>query len=231
MNFAAGVAVDGGGNIYVAYTGQDEILEATAANRNGLPVVTGLNFGAGVAVDGAENIFIADTDNNAIKELPHAFVDPTPKLEGLAAGDDSLPTVLPTSANLLGPFAPTTDQSWLTVTGVTNGVVSFSFTANAGPARTAHIIVLGLSIPIIQGVIGTPPSLTGVRLLENESVELAFTNVPSAAFTVLCTTNLSLPVSAWTAIGAPVETSPGQYQVTDPQPVTGRRFYTVRSPY
>jgi hypothetical protein len=190
-----------------------------------------LSFGAGVAVDDERNVYIADTDNDAIKELPYAFVDPTARLEGLTAGNDSLPPILPVTVNLVTPFAPTTDQSWLTITGVTNGVVSFSFTSNTGPARTANIVVLGQSIRIIQGTIGLPPSLTDVRLQESGALELAFTNVPSAAFSVLCTTNLSLPVSEWTAIGAPVEGPPGQYQITDTQPITSQRFYIVRSPY
>ena len=49
-------------------------------------------------------------------------------------------------ANLSGPFAPASDQPWLTITGVTNGVVSFSFTDIApATSRVAHINVLGSS--------------------------------------------------------------------------------------
>ena len=103
-----------------------------------------------MAVDGAGNVYIADTGDNAIKELPHAFVDPTARSESLAAGNDALPVVLPATENLLAPFAPTSDQPWLTITGITNGVVSFSFTANTGPSRTAHITLLGQTIPVTQ---------------------------------------------------------------------------------
>jgi hypothetical protein len=101
-------------------------------------------------VDGGGNIYVADTENNAIKELPYAFVDGTPKAETLAAGNDDLPVVLPATENLLPPFAPTSDQSWLKITGITNDVVSFSFTA-ASSNRTAHITLLGSTIPITQG--------------------------------------------------------------------------------
>jgi hypothetical protein len=94
-------------------------------------VSSGLTQPGAVAVDGTGNVYIADTGDSAIKELPYAFVDPTPKLEGLGADNDALPEVLPATENLLALFAPTSDRSWLTITGITNGVVSFSFTAAA----------------------------------------------------------------------------------------------------
>jgi hypothetical protein len=138
---------------------------------------------------------------------------------------------LPVTINLLAPFAPTSDQSWLSITGITNGVVSFSFTANAGPSRTAHIALLGQSIPITQGVIGTPPTLTSVQRLGNGVLQFAFTNNPSAVFTVLSATNLSLPLSNWTVVGAATNIASDVFQFTSP-PTTNdpQRFYQVRSP-
>ena len=62
--------------------------------------------------------------------------------------------VLPTTANLTGPLAPVSDSPWLTITGVTNGVVSFAFTDNPMTVRAAHIALLGQSIPVIQ--MGSP---------------------------------------------------------------------------
>jgi hypothetical protein len=228
----ASVSVDGSGNIYVADTGDNAIKIWTAANNTVTTLVSsGLSGPVGVAVDGAGNVYIADTGNDAIKELPYAFVDPTPKLEGLDAGSDALPAVLPITENLLPPFAPVSDQPWLTITGVNNGVVSFSFTANTGPARTANITLLGQSIPITQGVIGTPPTLSGLQMLGNGVFQFAFTNTPSAAFTVVSTTDLSLPMSSWTVVGAPSNTASGMFQFTS-QPTTNdsQLFYGVRSP-
>jgi DNA-binding beta-propeller fold protein YncE len=227
-----GVAVDGAGNVYIADTVNNAIKEWTVANNTVTTLVSaGLTHPFGVTVDGTGNVYIADTYNSAIKELPYAFVDLTPRLEGLAAGHDALPTVLPVTENLLPPFAPTSDQPWLTITGITNGVVSFSFTANTGPARTANITLLGQTIPITQGVIGTPPTLTGLQMPGNGVFQFAFTNTPSAAFTVLSTTNLSLPLSNWTVVGTASNTAPGQFQFTS-QPTTNDplRFYRVRSP-
>jgi sugar lactone lactonase YvrE len=232
LYFPEGVAVDGLGNVYIANTSDGTIKKWTAANGNVTTLVTsGLFYPFGVAVDGTGNVYIADTDDNAIKELPNAFVDPTARLESGVAGSDALPVVLPATENLLPPFAPTSDQSWLTITGITNGVVSFSFTANTGPARTANITLLGQTIPITQGVIGTPPTLTGAQMLGNGVVQFVFSNTPGASFTVLSTTNLSLPLSNWTVAGTASNTAPDVFQFTSP-PTTNdaQRFYSVRSP-
>jgi hypothetical protein len=227
-----GVAVDRGGNVYIADETYDTIREWTAANSNVVTLVSsGLKDPEGVAVDGAGNVYIANTGDNSIRELPHSFVDTTPKVEGLDAGSDSLPPVLPVTENLLPPFAPTCDQSWLTIDGITNGVVSFSFTTNSGPARTAHITLLGQSIAITQETIGTPPILTGAQILDNGALQFNFTNIQDASLTVLSSTNLSLPLSDWTVVGTASNIASGQYQFTS-QPVTNNSqlFYSIRSP-
>jgi sugar lactone lactonase YvrE len=153
---SAGVAVDGGGNVYYVdrHVANSEIREWQAASGAVTTLVpSGLGAPAvyGLAVDGADNVYLADSFNHAIKELPHAFVDPTAKIEAMSAGTDALPVVLPATANLTGPFAPVSDSAWLTITGITNGVLSFAFTADASLTnRTAHITWLGQSIPVTQ---------------------------------------------------------------------------------
>jgi DNA-binding beta-propeller fold protein YncE len=234
LNEPKGVAVDGGGNVYIADTGNNAIKEwAAAGNIVTAMVSSGLSAPSGVAVDGAGNVFIADAGNGAIKELPHAFLDPTPKSEGLAAGSDALPAVVPASENLLPPFAPTSDQSWLTITGVADGVVSFSFLANTGPSRTARITLLGQSIAITQGGVATPVTmtLTGAQILDSGGFQLSFTGTPGASFTVLSSTNLSVPLNNWTVVGAATSVAPGQFQFTSPPATNNSQcFYVVRSP-
>jgi len=161
-----GVAVDGAGNVYIAASGNEAVQKWTAASNSVSTLVSsGLNSPNGVAVDGAGNVYIADTSNNAIKELPYAFVNPSAKLESAVAGDEALPVVLPATANLLGAFSPTSDQSWLTIDGSTNGVVSFSFAGNPGPNRTADITLLGQTILVLQSgptfSLGTTARLEG----------------------------------------------------------------------
>ncbi|MGA2244575.1 MAG: hypothetical protein ABSH48_06235 [Verrucomicrobiota bacterium] len=81
FNFPAGVAVVGGGNIYVADTRNDTIrmmttngVVSTVAGSAGLAGSTDgtngaarFNNPAGVALDGAGNLYVADTGNNTIR--------------------------------------------------------------------------------------------------------------------------------------------------------------------
>jgi DNA-binding beta-propeller fold protein YncE len=225
------VAVDGSGNVYVADTGNGAIKKWTAANNTvNLLISSGLSYPYGVGVDSAGNLYIADTDNQAIKELPRSFVDPTPKLEGLAAGTDVLPMVLPATTDLLPPFAPTTGQPWLTIGGIANGVVDFDF-AGTSTNRTANITMLGQIIPVSQSAIGTPPTLIRVQMLAEGVLQFDLTNNPSASFTVLSATNLSLPLSNWAVVGTATNIGSGVFQFTSPPTINDpQRYYGVRSP-
>jgi streptogramin lyase len=233
VTLPGGVAVDGAGNIYVAPAGSHGIEEWMAASDTLATIGSRYptTFLSGVAVDHLGNVYIADIANTSISEVPYAFVDPTPRFESGAAGSDALPVVLPITANLSWPFAPTNDQPWLTIIGVTNGVVNFSFTSNlTGSNRTANISLLGQTIPITQSYI-LPPLLTGGKILGNGAFQFGFSNSQTVSFTVLSTTNLSLPLTNWTVLGAPSNIAPGVFQFTG-QPMANdpQRFYTVRSP-
>ena len=226
-----GVTVDGAGNVFIADTFHNAIKEWRAASNTVTTLVASGSLRPGsVAVDGTGNVYIADGGNNAVKELPRAFVDPTMRWAGPAAGSDVLPVVLPATANLLAPFAPTSDQAWLSITGITNGVVSFAFSANTGSTnRTANITLLGQPISITQAGLG--PTLVGSTLLGNGMFQFAFSNNDlGASFTVLTTTNLSLPMSNWTVAGPATNTAPGLFQFSTGTTDTPQGFYRVRSP-
>jgi hypothetical protein len=157
----SGVAVDGAGNVYFSDGADNTIKEWIAASGLVSPLVsTGLDTPNGVAEDGAGHVHFADSHNNAIKTLTRAFVPGDFVSEGAAAGSDHLLPVLPTGQSLTGLFAPRSDQSWLTLDASADGVVHFSFTANTGVARTAHITLLGQSITMTQAAPRVTPSLT-----------------------------------------------------------------------
>jgi hypothetical protein len=72
---------------------------------------------------------------------------------------------------------------------------------------------------------------TGATVQSDGTFQFFFTNSPGAMFNVLASTNPALPLNNWTALGGLVETSPGQFQFTDPQATNyARRFYLLRAP-
>ncbi len=221
------VALDGSGNLYVADGANSAIKKWTAFNNTVSNIVTGLASPFGITVDSAGNIYF--TDGSHLKEIPHAFVDPSAKIEPPAAGSDVLPGVVPANLNLRDPFTPTSDQTWLTITGVTNGVVSFSF-AEAVSTRTAHINLLGQSIAVTQVVPLPTPISISASMVTPGVFQLQFTNgLPTASFTVLASTDLSLPVDEWTELGTATNAN-GVLQFTDTSATNGTRYYQIRSP-
>jgi hypothetical protein len=174
-----GVAVDGSGNVYFDISGpiSPRVIRKWVASSNTSTTLASVYVSYGVAVDGAGNVYFSDYNNNAVKEVPRAFVDATARSEGPAPGTDVLPMVLPATANLLAPFAPTSDQPWLAVTGVANGVVSFAFDINTtGTDRSAHLTVLGQPISVAQS--------TGLIIITSQPASLAVCVGVPAIFSV-----------------------------------------------
>jgi sugar lactone lactonase YvrE len=225
-----GSAVDGSGNVYLAdFNSGGCVWKWTAASGTVAKIASGLTYPYAVAVDGDGNVYIGSATNVPAQELPRAFVDPTPRVESSGAGSDALPAVLPLSANLRAPFAPTSDQPWLTITGTAGGVVSFAFTANhTGTNRIAHIGLLGKTIPITQTV---PFSLANPQRLANGTFQFSFTNTQASSFRIWTATNVALPPAQWTPLGAPASNGLGWFEFSDPQGTDSpQRFYRVSTP-
>ncbi|HXM39618.1 MAG TPA: BACON domain-containing carbohydrate-binding protein, partial [Bryobacteraceae bacterium] len=160
LNDPTGVAVDGLGSVYTADTGDIAIKEWNAGSQQVATLASaGLNSPMGTAVDAQGNIYVADTENNAIEKLTPAWLalSATSLNETYQAGTDSVTAlVLPASV----PLTATSDQSWLTVTGIAGGIIGVSFPSNiAAASRTAHIAVLGLQVTVTQNA-DTPANLT-----------------------------------------------------------------------
>ena len=65
----------------------------------------------------------------------------------------------------------------------------------------------------------------------NGSFRFTFTNVANTAFSVLATTNISLPSTNWTVLGTATNAGGGIYQFTDPNAAgLPQRFYQLRGP-
>jgi sugar lactone lactonase YvrE len=227
-----GVTVDASGNVFLTDNGLVKEWTPSSQSVRTLFDSGGAIYANGIAVDGADNLYFIDTIASRIMELPRAFVDATPRFENGFAGSDSLPPILASNSSHLDPPQPTSDQSWLTITGITNGVVSFAFTTNPGTTtRIAHITVLGVSVSINQTVPLTRPLLTNLLRSTGGSFQFSFTNNPNATtFNVLATTNLALPLSQWTIIGQPTHKSGMLFEFVDTSPGNASRFYAVVSP-
>ncbi len=229
------VAVDARGNVYFTDSAASTVKEWMAVGTNVITLVSaGLNTPQGVGVDDAGNVYIADSITFAIEELPRAFVDPTAKSEGGFGGNDCMPPVLPATANLLDPFAPVSDQPWLTITGITNGIVRFAFTETL-TNRTGTITLLGQSIEIAQtasaAVAVVAPVISGAQLGGNGVFSFAFSNNSAASFTVWSTTNPALPMANWTWAGTPTNQGSGLFNFSAPVSTNEpQRFYRVSSP-
>jgi len=204
LNTPTDVAVDGAGNVYIADFRNNAIKEWNATTQQVTTLVSPgqLGYGAGigpggVAVDAAGNVYIADYGHNALKELVKAYVPGSPVSEPGGVGSDALAAVLPTTQALTGVFAPSSDQSWLTIGTTANGVVNFSFTANTGTVpRTAHITLLGQQITVTQdgspqfAVTASTPETAGTAFDITVTAEDALGNVtPGYTGTVTFTTS------------------------------------------
>ena len=143
-----GVAVDGSGNVYIGDGGNHAIKKWSASTQQVTTVASeGLVYPHGMAVDAAGNVYIGDSVGGAVRKLTFGFVGPATLAETANAGSDSLLPVLPAGI----PLTASSDQPWLTIGTVVNGVVNFTFAANTTPlTRTAHIRVLGQDLTITQ---------------------------------------------------------------------------------
>jgi len=76
-----------------------------------------------------------------------------------------------------------------------------------------------------------PITLVQPKMLPGGACQFAFTGVPNRTNTMLATTDLGLPLSNWTELGAVPEFAPGLFLFSDPQATNhSQRFYRVRSP-
>ena len=114
-----------------------------------------------------------------------------------------------------------------------DSVTSFLATDQRGKPR---LIGAHVDAGAVEGIYSTagPGRLTGLSRLADGSIKLTFTNFTDQQFVTLASTNLALPESKWTQIGAVIESpaGSGQFQFTDPQAAGNypRRFYRVKTP-
>jgi hypothetical protein len=111
----------------------------------------------------------------------------------------------------------------------------YAWSANCGWISVSNTFAY-VQTDSIRPAVPTPPQLVEFAFAPGSGLSFNFTDIPGASFTVHASTNVALPFSNWTVLGAPVETPEGSYslyQFTDPQATNGSvvsRFYRVSSP-
>ena len=178
-----GVGVDSAANVYYSENRGSDVKLYNAATQQITTLFTGTPTGntnryRGLALDPSANLYVAESDANVIGQYAKAYAPTSGAGEPNTAGTDSLPPVIPATTNLTGTYAPTSDQPWLTIASVSNGVVNFAFTANTtGASRTGHITMLGVPYTVTQGVLAPTISevFTPSSVAPNTSSALSFT--------------------------------------------------------
>jgi hypothetical protein len=69
LNQAKGLAVDASGDVFIADTGNQRVVEV-AANGTLTTIGSGWQQPQGLAVDGAGNLYVADNNQNEVIEFP-----------------------------------------------------------------------------------------------------------------------------------------------------------------
>ena len=76
-----------------------------------------------------------------------------------------------------------------------------------------------------------PPARAALSPGTNGAMHIAFTNAEGMRFTVLASTNLTLPLSNWIVLASVPEIAPGQFQFNDADATNfPRRYYRLRTP-
>ena len=112
-----------------------------------------------------------------------------------------------------------------------SGAIGFGTYTGSTPYTFSveNVMVTG-SGSLLPGPVA-PIRLTTMAMMSKSVFQFAFTNTPGVTFSVLGTTNLSLPFTNWTPLGSATEVSAGRYQFADPQAASNlNRFYRVSSP-
>jgi len=128
LNAPSSVAADGKGNVYIADTGNNRVLEVSPSGTGfGAPVtiLMGLSAPGGVASDWSGNIFVSDTGNGRIVELP-----------ATATGFGAMVTVAEGLSSPAGLAVDTSDNVYVANSGA-NSVLEFALASGAYQAPVA----------------------------------------------------------------------------------------------
>jgi hypothetical protein len=123
-------------------------------------------------------------------------------------------------------------KTFLNQVPLTNGTAAFTTTdlAVGRHALTARYASDSYFAASSAGMSRTPPFLGWPTQLRDGTFQFGFSNSAGLPFTVLSSSDPTLPLSNWTELGPATETFPGQFQFIDPNATNNQQqFYRVRS--
>ncbi len=219
---SAVLAFDSQGNFYTA-NGSENIIEKFSSNFTDIgTIATNLNQPWGLAFDSGGNLYVANSGTNGL--LKNTIVKFTPG--GVRSTFASM--------GLNSPQGLAFDSAGnLYVVNSGNGTIQ-KFATNGVGSVFASGLNSPSSIAIFPGLnlwSATAIKLSNPKMQPGGIFQFDFVDNAGLVFTVLGTTNVSLPFTNWTVLGVTTEVSPGLYQFTDPQTTNNQqRFYRIRSP-
>lgn len=237
LSYPINLTFDNAGNIYVAngvypfynpFPNPTNTIEKFSSNFTDLGTfATGLNQPWGIAFDNGGNLFVANSGTNGgLDSLKNTIVKFT--------SDGVRSTFATAFSGLSSPQGLAFDSAGnLYVANSGNGTIE-KFT----PTGIGSVFTSGLSSPSSIAIFpgrnlwsAMPIKLNNPKMQPVGVFQFDFIDNAGLAFTVLGTTNASLNLINWTALGGTTEVSPGLYQFTDPPPTNNlQRFYRLRSP-
>jgi len=218
------LAFNSAGKIYVANEAAPNTIEEFSTNFTYLGTFTSiLESPWGLAFDNAGNLYVADSGTNT------GYSDSV-----LRFTPGGIFTFFGTGANGLNiPRGLAFDSAGnLYVANAGNGTI-----VKITPLRICTVFASGLNSPTSIAIFpgrnlwsATGITLNNPVMLPGGQLQFDFNNNPGLSFTAMGTTDLSLSLSNWTALGSLTEDSPGHYLFTDTNASVGsQRFYRVRS--
>ena len=129
-------------------------------------------------------------------------------------------------------FAINSSTGVATINAVPNYNVKSSYSINVKASDPiAAFSIQAVTVTVMPRVANAPFVLAGTFGLSNGMFRFSFTNPTAVNFTVLASTNMTLPLSNWTVLGVVTDSPAGQYHFSEPQNTNKTpRFYRVRSP-
>jgi len=221
--FSGNSAGSGGG-------GLDNYQAAATLNNCTLSGNSAGGGGGGIANFGTLALTNTIVASNTAPVSPDINLD----ISGSFSGANNLTNVNPLLAPLGSYGGPTPTMPPLlgspAIDAGSDAVTNLLVTDQRGFPRLsgAHVDIGAVEAQAVSAA--SAPLLKGVAI-QSGAFSFNFTNLSVADFTVLASTNVGLPSSQWSTLGAAAQLAPGQYHFTDSTaPNYPRRFYRVVSP-